>query len=153
MYNFGVQKIVALSSEIVQALKHFATKCFSFLIISCASWYCFLKCRSIHSPAAFSCTLEVHLYAQRTFKLLCTELPFRDIFCVHSFEWYNPASSECSGWMLDFNSTSAIPEFLTIHRYFSQMSHNSWIAGWFEGNLLRQKSRSRTTHFSEPDWA
>ena len=29
----------------------------------------------------------------------------------------------------------------------------TWIAGWFEGNLLRQKSRSRTTHFSEPDWA
>ena len=37
--------------------------------------------------------------------------------------------------MLDFDSASAIPEFLTIHRYFSQRSHNSWIAGEFEGNF------------------
>ena len=62
MYNFGVQKIVALSSEILQVLKHFATKCFSFLIISGASWYCFLtltSCFFLHTWGSLICTKSI----------------------------------------------------------------------------------------------
>ena len=62
----------------------FCNKRLLLLIISCASWYGFPNC--IHSPAAFSRTREVHSYARRAFKLLCTELTFQG-HLLHTLIW------------------------------------------------------------------
>ena len=96
---------------------------------------CFPNC--IHSPAAFSCTLEIHSYVQRTFKLFCPELsafnfsgtPFtytrlNDWCSVHLILPLQKAQVGCwtSTQLLQYKGLS-----LSTCRYFSQTFHiNCW---------------------------